>query len=69
VIESIDQWVSPRLNIQFKLTETTLQIYHSDGDRFLTYTEIAQQAEQAEERVMRLANRLRELGIDPDQVS
>jgi Uma2 family endonuclease len=69
VIEPINQWVSPRLKIRFEPGETDLQVYHPDGTRFLTYTEIAQrQAEEraAEERAERLAERLRELGIDPD---
>lgn len=68
VIESIASWSSPRLGIRFQLAETELQIYRPDGKRFLTYTEIAQRAEQAEERAARLADRLRALGIDPDQV-
>lgn len=50
VIESMQQWVSPRLQIRFELTETDLQVYYPDGTRFLTYTELAQRAEQAEER-------------------
>jgi Uma2 family endonuclease len=75
LIEPIDRWVSPRLNIRFELAEPELQIYHPDGRRFLTYTEIAQQseqaeqrAEQAEQRTARLAERLRAMGVDPDQV-
>jgi len=80
VIEPIDQWVSPRLQIKFDLSQTELSIHRPDGKRFLTYTEIAdraeqaeeraeqaeERAEQAEERAARLAERLRALGIDPD---
>jgi Uma2 family endonuclease len=50
VIELIDQWVSPRMNIRFDLSSEELQIYHPDSSQFLTYTEIAQRAKQAEQR-------------------
>jgi Uma2 family endonuclease len=75
IIEPMHQWVSPRLKIRFELTETELQIYHPDGKNFLTYTAIAQKAEeseqraeQAEQKVAKLAEKLREMGIDPDQL-
>lgn len=61
VIDAIANCVSPRLGIQFVLTEDELEIYRSDGKRFFSYVEIAQRAE-------RLAERLRELGIDPEQI-
>ncbi|MBD2089390.1 Uma2 family endonuclease [Microcoleus sp. FACHB-1515] len=48
VIESIADWVSPRLQIRFRLTDLKLLLFHPDGKPFLTYAEIAQQAEQAE---------------------
>jgi Uma2 family endonuclease len=74
VIEPINQWVSPRLQIRFDFSQTELSIYHPNGALFLTYTEIAERAEQAEkraeqaeERAARLAERLRSLGVDPDQ--
>jgi hypothetical protein len=71
-----------RLGIRFKPTETELQIDRSDGKPFLTYIEIARQAEQAEQRVEqaeqqaqqaqqradRLAAQLRAMGIDPEQI-
>jgi Uma2 family endonuclease len=115
VVEPIADWVSPQLQIQFNLSGEELQIYRPDGQRFLSYVEIAQQAEQerqqakrerqraeqeqqraeqeqqraeqerqraeqerqraeqerqraeqAEEQAQRLANRLRELGINPE---
>jgi Uma2 family endonuclease len=82
LIESMTDWTSPRLNIRFMVSDQELQIYRPDGNRFLGYTEIAQQAEQehqraeqerqraeqAEARAAKLAERLREMGIDPDQV-
>jgi Uma2 family endonuclease len=68
IIEPIQQWVSPRLKIRFELLETDLQIYRPDGKKFLTYTAIAQEAEQAEQKAAKLAEKLREMGVDPDQV-
>jgi Uma2 family endonuclease len=75
IIDLINGWVSPRLNIRFELSTTELQIYRPDSTLFLTYAENAQRteqaeqrAEQAEQRAARLAERLREMGIDPDQV-
>lgn len=46
-IESLKNWVSPRLGVRFDLSGEELQIFRPDGDRFLSYTEIAQQAEQS----------------------
>ncbi len=75
LIEQMADWVSPQLQIRFDLSEDELQIFRPDGQRFLSYVEIAQQAEterqraeEAEERANRLAERLREMGIDPEQV-
>jgi Uma2 family endonuclease len=75
VIEPMADWVSPHLQIRFELLAEALQIYRPDGQQFLSYVEIAQRAEderqraeEAEAKAIRLANRLRELGIDPEQV-
>jgi Uma2 family endonuclease len=65
VIEPIEQWVSPRLGIRFVLTPETLEIYRPDGARFLTFVELAQQLDRAKAKVERLAQKLRELGVDP----
>jgi len=46
-IDSLENWVSPRSRIRFDLSGDELQIFRPDGDRFLSYTEIAQQAEQS----------------------
>jgi Uma2 family endonuclease len=68
IIDSIDGWISPRLNIRFELSAIELQIYRPDNTVFLTYTENAQRAEQAEQRAEKLAERLREMGVNPDRV-
>lgn len=82
VIEEMARWVSPRLGIRFELSEGELVIYRPDGERFATYVELVQQKElaqqqaiqerqrreQAEQRSLAFAERLRQLGIDPDQL-
>lgn len=82
VIEPIANWTSPRLGVRFDPSGRDLEIYRPDGKRFLSYIEIAQQTEQLEQqleqerqraeqerqRAERLAERLRSLGVDPDQV-
>lgn len=75
VIESIDNWVSPRLGIRFVITPETWEIYRPDGSRFLTYVELGQRLEQtsqqleiAQAKADRLAAQLRELGVDPEAI-
>ena len=81
-IEQMNSWVSPRLEIRFELTETGLEIYRPDGEKFLTFVELdqlrqqeQQRAEQAEQeleqqrqRAEKFAERLRELGVNPDEL-
>ncbi len=81
-IEEVDGWVSPRLGIRFQLTAETLEIYRPDGEKFLTPVELyqvtteerqradqeQQRADQERQRADRLAELLRERGIDPNQV-
>ena len=47
----------------------TLEIYHPNGQPFLSSVEMARLKNAAEDRAERLADRLRALGIDPDDVS
>jgi Uma2 family endonuclease len=67
-----DEWTSPRLGVRFVMA-SDLEIYHPNGERFLTFIELnerrrhaEQRAETAEQRAELLATKLRELGIDPD---
>ena len=76
LLDEVDSWVSPRLGIRFQLTPDTLEIYYPDGERFLTYVELAEQltAEQAkqrqsQQRIAALETKLRELGVDPESLS
>jgi len=74
-IPNLQGWISPRLGIRFELDASTLCIYTSSGDRFLTPVELAaqrdqerQRADQEQQRADRLAAKLRDMGIDPDTV-
>jgi len=81
-IEAMDGWISPHLGIRFELTPTTLNIYDPQGNLFLSPTEMraraeqerlradreSQRAEEEKARADRLAEKLRELGIDPQEM-
>lgn len=80
-VEEYYLWVSPRVGVRFELSESGLQLYRPDGDRFLTTLELEERAQQAEKRARQAEaqlqrerqrsqvriERLREMGIDPDQ--
>ncbi|GIV20587.1 MAG: hypothetical protein KatS3mg023_2338 [Armatimonadota bacterium] len=68
VIDPIEGWTSPRLGVRFEKENGDLRIIRPDGQRFLTYLKLQQQAEQERQRAERLAQRLREMGIDPEQI-
>lgn len=75
VIDQIAGWVSPRLGVRFELSEERLQIYRPDDQLFLTYLELAQRVQEAEnllaqerQRSQALEAKLKELGINPDQL-
>jgi Uma2 family endonuclease len=74
-IESIEGWVSPRLQVRFETASGELEIYQPDGQKFLSYVELArqkelaqQQMELAQQKVDRLAQKLREMNINPDEL-
>ena len=82
VIEPMEGWISPRLGVRFELGSDGLEIYRPDGEKFISYAELeadrvlsrqrlqqeSQRAEQAEQKSERLAAKLRELNIDPDNI-
>jgi Uma2 family endonuclease len=47
-IAEMNGWISPRLGIRFDLSGGELVIYRPDGQRFLTFLELAAQREQAQ---------------------
>jgi Uma2 family endonuclease len=63
VIETIHDWVSPRLGIRFVLTQEQLEIYDPQGNRFLTTIEFSERAKLAEQENERLRELLRQAGI------
>jgi len=68
-------WVSPLMDVRFDMSTGELQLFYPDGKPFLTYSEVLnkaeaaeQKAEAAEQKANRLAEKLKELGIDPEQI-
>ena len=76
LLDPIANWISPRLGIRFDLSGAELQIYRPDGQPFLSYEELAQQAErdrqraeQAEQARLAAVPRLVGLGLDAAQIA
>ncbi len=83
IIASMESWVSPRLGIRFESSELELKLYRPDGNQFNSYIEISQLLEQERQRAEKaetdlqnerkrsrfLAERLREMGINPDELA
>jgi len=74
-IESMEGWVSPRLEIRFETASGDLEIYRPDGLKFLSYVELSRQIEQerqekelVQQKADRLSEKLREMGINPEEV-
>lgn len=82
LIESIEGWVSPRLQVRFETASGELEIYQPDGQKFLSYVELSRQKELAQQEMElaqqkmelaqqkadRLAQKLREMNINPDEL-
>jgi Uma2 family endonuclease len=49
-VNDVQNFVSPLMQIRFKLTEDDLMIYHPDGEPFYTMLEVTQRADEAEQR-------------------
>ena len=83
IIPSMTSWVSPRLGIRFEPSGDNFEIYRPDGSRFFSYLEISQmleekqqqleevqrRAEEAETRSRLLVEKLRSMGINPDELT
>jgi Uma2 family endonuclease len=67
-IDNVQNWISPRLGIRFELNDESLNIFNPDGNKFLTYLEQVQQKEQALNAMSKYAAKLREMGIDPENL-
>lgn len=51
-IETMNQWRSPRLGVRFVLEGLDFQLYGPDGGRFLTFVELGQRLDLAEQRAL-----------------
>lgn len=61
VIDSMDNWTSPRLGIRFNLSEEELQLIRPDSQPFVSYVEIARRLEQAEQELKQERQRATEM--------
>lgn len=82
MIDSMDNWVSPRLGIRFDMSGEELQLYYPSGEIFQTLEQTKEQLQQTKEQLQQketaleseqkrseiLAEKLREMGIDPDEL-
>ncbi|MBE9183750.1 Uma2 family endonuclease [Microcoleus sp. LEGE 07076] len=50
-IESMEGWVSPRLETRFETASGDLEIYRPDGLKFLSYVELSRQMEQTQQQM------------------
>lgn len=76
IIEGINDWTSPLLQIRFLVKPDTLEIYRPDGKPFMSLADTQQKLDESEQKLSeaeaqnaRLSERLRELGIDPSEIS
>lgn len=61
-VSQMEGWRSPRLGIRFeKGKDAEVGLFYPDGRKFLSFLELGQRAQ-------RLAAKLREMGIDPNQI-
>jgi Uma2 family endonuclease len=81
VIEPMENWNSPRLGIRFDMSGTELQLYAPNGQKFQSFSEVSQRlgqlgqqaeaerkrADEQQQRAERLAEKLRSLGVSPDE--
>jgi hypothetical protein len=56
------------LGIRFQLAQPELLLYYPDGQPFTSYNEERQRAEAERQRAERLAAKLRELNINPEEI-
>ena len=71
-IESLNGWISPRLQIKFELTEENLLVFRPDGEKFHSFVELGQLKEQesqrAEQEKQRAEQALQELEQEKQRV-
>ncbi|MGF1576789.1 MAG: Uma2 family endonuclease [Cyanophyceae cyanobacterium] len=65
-IPEMEGWNSPRLGIRFGLVGLDLDLRDPEGKPFVSFGEALAQAEHERQRADLLAEKLRQLGVDPD---
>jgi Uma2 family endonuclease len=66
-VANVEGFQSPRLKVRFWLTADGLNVEKPDGTVFQTHQELLQRSIQEHRRAERLAEKLRGLGIDPEE--
>lgn len=61
-------WTSPTLDVKFAMFDDGLALFYPDGERFKDPEEVFQERNQAQKTLDRALAKLRELGIDPDDL-
>jgi Uma2 family endonuclease len=61
-------WTSPTLGIRFEMFDNGLTVFHPDGEVFKNQQEVYKERDQAKQERDRAWVKLRELGIDPEQL-
>jgi hypothetical protein len=70
----VNLWQKPTpifevLKLQLRVEEQLIGFYREDtGEKLLIPSELAQALEQERQRTEKLATKLRELGVDPEQI-
>ncbi len=79
-VENIHDFQSPSLGITFKVLADKIEIYHSNGRKFETYSEISARTEKRNLRrreahrrltgskIRMMVQKLREMGVNPDDL-
>jgi Uma2 family endonuclease len=68
-IPRMDGWTSPRLGVRFDLSGSELAIYGPDGQRFLTYQELAQERDRFAQERDQVAQERDQVAQERDQVA
>ncbi|MDJ0707039.1 MAG: Uma2 family endonuclease [Leptolyngbyaceae cyanobacterium MO_188.B28] len=61
-------WTSPTLGIRFQMFETGLAVFYPDGELFKDPGEFIEERDQAQQERDRAYAKLKELGINPDEL-
>lgn len=65
-VDAMQGWVSPLLGVRFDMEGNELVLTAPNGERFRSYEELAQALMQERQRAERLAQKLREMGVEPE---